>query len=200
MIDYYKVLGIAKNATESEVKSAFRKLALKFHPDRHATSSQVNQDAANKRFKEVAEAYEVLSDEKRRRIYNSGGRPGSHYGNTHQTYRRGGDAARGTYNQGAYYQGGFHPGRRKASPFSWNFSSLGFGRNDYIFHSLIITVAIIGFATAGSAVDSIWKRQNKGRSFEEAMEAVERRREQRTTENKESNPATPKDGQSAERT
>lgn len=66
-IDYYKVLGIDKNATADEVKKAYRKLARKYHPD-------VSKDAdAEARFKEVAEAYEVLRDPEKRKLYDQYG-------------------------------------------------------------------------------------------------------------------------------
>lgn len=65
--DYYEVLGVARTASEEEIRSAFRKLAFKYHPDR-------NQDAdAEAKFKEINEAYEVLSDAQRRREYNQFG-------------------------------------------------------------------------------------------------------------------------------
>ncbi|HZW60601.1 MAG TPA: DnaJ domain-containing protein, partial [Candidatus Babeliales bacterium] len=55
--DYYNILGVPKNASEADIKAAYRKLALKYHPDRNPN----NQEAENK-FKEAALAYEVLSD------------------------------------------------------------------------------------------------------------------------------------------
>jgi molecular chaperone DnaJ len=68
--DYYEVLGIARGATEAEVKSAFRRLAQQWHPD-------VSQDAtADARFKEINEAYQVLSDPQRRQTYDMFGRAG----------------------------------------------------------------------------------------------------------------------------
>ncbi len=64
--DYFKILGISKNATDKEIKSAFRKLARKFHPDLHP-----NNLNAESKFKEINEAYETLSDlEKKRLIKN----------------------------------------------------------------------------------------------------------------------------------
>ncbi|KAK6617851.1 hypothetical protein RUM43_014080 [Polyplax serrata] len=69
MVDYYRVLEITKNATGSDIKKAYRKLALKWHPDKNPD----NQDEANRKFKEISEAYEVLSDAKKRRIYDEYG-------------------------------------------------------------------------------------------------------------------------------
>ena len=68
--DYYKILGIAKTATEDEIKKAYRKLALKYHPDKNKAPG------AEDRFKEVAEAYEVLSDKKKRDIFDQFGEDG----------------------------------------------------------------------------------------------------------------------------
>ena len=59
--DYYEVLGVSKTASQDEIKKAFRKLALKYHPDRN----KGNEEAMNK-FKEANEAYSVLSDEQKR--------------------------------------------------------------------------------------------------------------------------------------
>ena len=59
MKDYFKILGVQHNATQSEIKDAYRKLALKYHPDRNA-----GDPSAEEKFKQVAEAYEVLSKQK----------------------------------------------------------------------------------------------------------------------------------------
>lgn len=68
--DYYEVLGVSRDASETEIKKAFRRLARELHPD-------VNQEAdAEERFKEAAEAYEVLSDAERRRTYDAYGEEG----------------------------------------------------------------------------------------------------------------------------
>ena len=68
--DFYKVLGLSKGATEDEVKKAYRKLALKYHPDKNKSAN------AEERFKEIAEAYDVLSDKKKREIYDQYGEEG----------------------------------------------------------------------------------------------------------------------------
>jgi molecular chaperone DnaJ len=69
--DCYEVLGIGRSANNQEIKSAYRKLALKFHPDRNQNSSD-----AEEKFKEAAEAYSVLADEKKRQAYDNFGHAG----------------------------------------------------------------------------------------------------------------------------
>ena len=66
--DYYAVLGLRKGADPAEIKKAYRKLARKYHPD-----SNKNNPQAEERFKEVTEAYDVLSDEKKRKLYDKYG-------------------------------------------------------------------------------------------------------------------------------
>ncbi len=63
--DYFKVLGVSRNATDEEIKSAFRKLAKKSHPDLHP-----NDETAESEFKEINEAYEILSDENKKKSYD----------------------------------------------------------------------------------------------------------------------------------
>ena len=65
--NYYDILGVSKNASESDIKSAFRKLSKKYHPD-------INKEAgAEDKFKEINEAYSVLSDKEKRQMYDTFG-------------------------------------------------------------------------------------------------------------------------------
>ena len=68
--DYYEVLGVQKNSSQDEIKSQYRKLALKFHPDRNKSPE------APEHFKEISEAYAVLSDPEKRKIYDTHGHAG----------------------------------------------------------------------------------------------------------------------------
>ena len=68
--DYYKVLGVGKNASDEEIKKAYRKLARKYHPDRNPGDSQ-----AEERFKEISQAHDVLADAEKRKAYDRGTAP-----------------------------------------------------------------------------------------------------------------------------
>ena len=88
--DYYEVLGVGREATEEEIKRAYRKLALKYHPDKNPGDKE-----AEEKFKELGEAYEVLSDQQKRATYDRFG---------HAAFGPGSGAGAG----GQYPGGGFH--------------------------------------------------------------------------------------------
>ncbi|MGK7396692.1 MAG: DnaJ C-terminal domain-containing protein [Candidatus Cyclobacteriaceae bacterium M3_2C_046] len=94
--DYYNVLGVEKKATQEEIKKAYRKLAVKYHPDKNKGDQQ-----AEERFKEIAEAYEVLKDPEKRKKYDTLG------ANWKQYQQQGGDF--GGYDYSRWGSGG---GRR----------------------------------------------------------------------------------------
>src|SRR5918911_3616126 len=68
--DYYKILGVGKNASEEEIKKAYRKLARQYHPDRNHGDKR-----AEERFKEISQAHDVLSDPEKRKAYDRGSGP-----------------------------------------------------------------------------------------------------------------------------
>ena len=92
--DYYKVLGVSRKATETELKKAYRKLAIKWHPDKHKN----NKEKAEENFKIISHAYEVLSDKERRKLYDMYGKEGINPGssNQHSQFNMGG--SRPTHN------------------------------------------------------------------------------------------------------
>ncbi|XP_072309696.1 dnaJ homolog subfamily B member 9-like [Eucyclogobius newberryi] len=89
--DFYDILGVPKEATERQIKKAFHKLALKYHPDRNRGAD------AEAKFRDIAEAYETLSDDKRRREYDQFGPPG-------QDFRGGAGGGQNNYNFKQHFQ------------------------------------------------------------------------------------------------
>jgi len=106
--DYYQTLGITKSASQDEIKKAYRKLALQYHPDRNK-----GKDAEGK-FKEVTKAYEVLSDPQKRQTYDQFG---------HAAFEQG--AGQGPFGGAGGPFGGF--GQQQGGPFSYTYSTGGDG-------------------------------------------------------------------------
>lgn len=71
-VDYFSILRVSKNASEEDVKRSYKKLAMKWHPDKNA----VNTEEAEAKFKQISEAYDVLSDPQKRQIYELYGEEG----------------------------------------------------------------------------------------------------------------------------
>jgi len=99
-IDYYSILGVAKDATEIEIKKAYRKLARKHHPDLNPNNKEAEQ-----KFKEINEAHEVLSNPENRKKYNAYGKDWKHADQFEQAKQQ---QAKTNSNQGSY--GGFEGG------------------------------------------------------------------------------------------
>ncbi|CDY20944.1 BnaA08g25810D [Brassica napus] len=74
-VDYYNVLKVSKNANDDDLKKSYRRLAMKYHPDKNPTSKK----EAEAKFKQISEAYDVLSDPRRRQIYDQHGEEGLNY-------------------------------------------------------------------------------------------------------------------------
>jgi curved DNA-binding protein len=94
--DYYKALGVDKNASPEEIKKAFRKLAVKYHPDRNP-----NDKAAEDKFKDINEAYAVLSDPKKKEEYDTYGSSGFHKQYSQEDIFRGFDFSNAYKDMGA---------------------------------------------------------------------------------------------------
>lgn len=107
--DFYEVLGVSKTATAAEIKAAYRKLALKWHPDKN----QDKKAEAETKFKEINEAYQILSDTQKRQQYDQFG---------HAAF----DPASGM--GGNPFTGGFQQG-----PFTWSYNSQGGPSGDFDF-------------------------------------------------------------------
>lgn len=106
--DYYDILGVEKSASQSDIKKAYRKLALKYHPDKS------DEPDAEDKFKEINEAYQVLSDEKKRQTYDQFG---------HAAFQGGAGGSAG--GAGGPF-GGFQSG-----PFTWTYTSKGGGQDPF---------------------------------------------------------------------
>ncbi len=105
MSDPYKVLGVPPTATDEEVKTAYRELAKKYHPDNYADSPLA--DLAGEKMKEVNEAYDQVMNERRR-------------GKNGQT---------GGYQTGGYQSGGYQPGGSRGNPYQGQYGSYGYGNS-----------------------------------------------------------------------
>ena len=108
--DYYDILGVSKTATQQEIKSAYRKLALQYHPDRNKTKE------AEEKFKEVTKAYEVLSNEEKRKTYDQFG---------HAAFEQG--AGQGPFGGASGGPFGGQQGGGQYGPFTYSYSTNGQG-------------------------------------------------------------------------
>lgn len=147
MTDFYKTLGIQRGATQDEIKKAYRKNAIKYHPDKNQGDPK-----AEAKFKEISEAYEVLSDEKKRQIYD----------------QYGADALKGAAGMGGGH-GGFSSMEEALRTFMGAFGGGG-GGSESIFESMF------GMGSEGgdSVRQGASKKMNLTVSFEEAVRGVEK--------------------------
>lgn len=148
MADYYEILGISRGASPDEIKKAYRKSAVKYHPDKNPGDSQ-----AEKKFKEISEAYEVLSDDKKRQIYD----------------QYGADAVRGA-GMGGPGGPGFSTMEEALRTFMGAFGGGGGGGGESIFDSFF---GFEGGGHDGSRAGAS-KKMNLHLSFEESVKGIEK--------------------------
>jgi curved DNA-binding protein len=101
--DYYKILGVEKGATQSEIKKAYRKLAVKYHPDKNQ-GNKVAED----RFKQIGEAYEVLGDAQKRKKYDSLGQNWNNFQSGRSYSRSGNPFDNNNFGQNSFVDSDFH--------------------------------------------------------------------------------------------
>src|SRR5436190_3741116 len=128
--DYYETLGVSKTASADEIKSAFRKLARKHHPD---VAKPKEKSAAEEKFKQINEAYEVLSDPEKRQKYDQLGADWNQPGGFQPPPQWGGQPAGGFYQHGGDGGGGvqFEFGGTGFSDFFEAFFGGGRGRSAF---------------------------------------------------------------------
>lgn len=179
-MDYYEVLGLNRNANKEEIKEAFRKKAMQFHPDKHSASPKSVRDGAKFRFQQASEAYEVLIDDSKRADYNlrfrSSGFASSSSASSsaHSSYGNGygyGYGYRSNYTRsggGGYYS--------KGESFV---SKLEMALRFLTTRSFLLNLSLAGAVVGGTIIietsrDMLWKMQNSGKSFEETMDSIEK--------------------------
>ncbi|XP_020597679.1 chaperone protein dnaJ 72 isoform X2 [Phalaenopsis equestris] len=158
-MDHYRTLGLTKDATKEEIKESFRRSALNFHPDRHVQSSELVRQRAILRFKQACEAYEVLIDDRKRADYDfnrrhAGGRGGAS------------PAASGGYRRRSAGGGG--------SGLDVEYLFRFMTARGVLFSLAFASILLGGAVVAERSVDAVWRLNNSGKSFEDAMESIEK--------------------------
>ena len=156
--DYYKILGVSKNASQEEIKKAYRKLARKYHPDANPDDKK-----AEERFKEVSEAYEVLGDEEKRKQYDT-------LGSDWQRYQQAGASGAG-FEDFMRQQGFGGGGRQRTYTYTGGFEDL-FGNGGFSDFFEAFFGGGGGFSNRGNAFagQREQKRQAKGQDLRANME------------------------------
>lgn len=161
MDDHYAVLGLTRKASKQEIKEAFRKLAVKLHPDKHSHSSKAVRDSATLRFKKASEAYQVLTDDRKRADYN---------------FRTSSSSSTHSHNQSGYGYGYSSYNRRGGGGGGPNYASgsaaSGASRFDNVLRYLTTRAFLLNVSVAGALLsgvfvanmgwNAVWKMRNSG--------------------------------------
>ncbi|KAL6627714.1 hypothetical protein ACP70R_031440 [Stipagrostis hirtigluma subsp. patula] len=183
MGDHYQTLGLRRDATKAEVKAAFRRRALRDHPDRQASTPDATARAdAARRFRQAADAYHVLSDDRRRAEYDLRLRASS------SSYPRASSSAWASSSSSASYGYGYGYGQgggswRRTPPgaggasagsIDWEFLLKAVTRRGFLINLGFASVLLSGAAFLDGSILEIWKMNNSGKSFEDTMESIEK--------------------------
>ncbi|XP_047939825.1 chaperone protein dnaJ 72-like [Salvia hispanica] len=173
-MDHYKILGVHKSATKEEIKQAFRKLAMEFHPDKHSQSPKSLKESATVKFKQLSEAYETLIDDRKRADYNL--RRNAYAPNPNQSkrydyhYSGGGYSYRDPYAN--RYSGSARRGGRGFVRFEMGLRCLT--TKSFLLNATLFSILLGGMYIIDASGKALWKMQNTGKSFEETMESIEK--------------------------
>ncbi|XP_072975556.1 chaperone protein dnaJ 72 [Typha angustifolia] len=170
-MDHYKTLGLRRDASKEEIKEAFRRLALRFHPDKHSQSSKEVRDGASARFKQASEAYEVLIDERKKSEYDLG-----------FSSRRGASSSSSYYYGARQYGYGYGGGGSYRRPpqrdggvgMDMEFLLRFVTRKGFLLNVAFASVLLGGAVFIERSLEELWRMNNSGKSFEEAMESIEK--------------------------
>lgn len=172
----FRELGLQRGASEAEIKSAYRKLALQCHPDRHLNSSTAEAVAAAHRFKAITEAYDLLTNPNER-LRSSYGASSSAAGSS--------SSSRAYYHYNVntdwtHYESGSSGYTSTVSRWEWwkraaRHGARNFGQTLHISLAVLLVGGGLAFEYSHSA---LWAARNKGKSFEEVQAAVRARKNQ----------------------
>ncbi|XP_021811759.1 chaperone protein dnaJ 72 isoform X2 [Prunus avium] len=155
-MDHYKVLGLPRSASKEEIKEAFRKLAVKLHPDKHSHSPKAVRESTTLRFKQVSEAYQVLIDDRKRADYNFRSSRSHNYNANTSNYGHG-------YGYSATNYGGKY--RRASSGGSGASSAFENVLRYVTTRAFLLNLSVAGAFLGGMVVvnrgwDALWKMHN----------------------------------------
>ncbi|CAO2203219.1 unnamed protein product [Urochloa humidicola] len=182
MGDHYQTLGLRRDATKAEVKAAFRRSALRDHPDRHASSTATARADAARRFRLASDAYHVLSDDRRRAEYDLRLRGSA---SSYARASSSGWAASSSASYGNGYGYGHGGGSWRRTPpgagagatagsIDWEFLLKAVTRRGFLINLGFASVLLSGAAFLDGSILEIWNMNNSGKSFEDAMESIEK--------------------------
>ncbi|URE48153.1 DnaJ domain [Musa troglodytarum] len=177
-MDHYKTLGLGRNATKGEIKEAFRRSALKFHPDKHSQSSKEVREGASRMFKQASEAYEVLIDDRKRADYDRAWRGGF----SDRWSRGASSSSSSSYsNSSQYHEGRQYSYRRppaRDGVFGLDLESVFrlLTRRSFLVNMAFASVLLGAAVVVERSSETMWKMNNSGKSFEEAIESIEQKK------------------------